>query len=147
MRVVTLSLAPLVMLCAVSFARAQDYYGGADVWGRYGTYDHASTAAEGALRGMADVTRSAGAANLMNSQAAGYWQDAQRRYIENRQYGAETYFNMRAANRAAREAERRYGVRIAPVTVYRGVALWGEFATQRPELERLFGGEAVSGAQ
>jgi hypothetical protein len=63
----------------------------ANVWGGYGGYGggHASTAEEGALRGMADVTRSAGAAN-----------------IENRQYGAETYFNMRQTNRQAREAER-----------------------------------------
>jgi hypothetical protein len=94
------------LLFAVNVARTQDYYGGADVWGRYGTYHHASTAEEGALRGMADVTRSAGAANLMNSQAAGNWQDAYRKGVENRQYAADTYFEMRAANKAAREAER-----------------------------------------
>jgi hypothetical protein len=58
------------------------------------------------MRGMADVTRSAGAANLMNSQAAGYWQDATRKYIENRDYAAKTYFDMRAQNNAARAAER-----------------------------------------
>jgi hypothetical protein len=80
----------------------------ANVWGGYGGYGggHASTAEEGALRGMADVTRSAGAANLMNSEASKNWMQGQRMYIENRQYGAETYFNMRQTNRQAREAER-----------------------------------------
>ena len=33
-------------------------------------YRHASTVQEGAARGMADVIRSTGAANLMNSEAA-----------------------------------------------------------------------------
>ena len=106
MRAIGFCLASLVLLCAVNSVRAQDSYGGADVWGNYGTYHHASTAAEGAMRGMADVTRSAGAANLMNSQAAGHWEDARSKYIANRQYGADTYFAMRASNKAARDAER-----------------------------------------
>jgi hypothetical protein len=75
-------------------------------WNWGGTYHHASTAAEGAMRGYADVVRSAGAANLMNSQAAGYWEDARRKNIDNRVYSTEKYFEMRAINRAAREAER-----------------------------------------
>lgn len=122
MRAIGFCLASLAVLCAVGVSRAQnnqgDGYqysgggggginsGGADVWGRYGTYHHASTAEEGAMRGMADMTRSAGAANLMNSQAAGYWQDARRKDIQNRQYAADTYFSMRASNKAARDAER-----------------------------------------
>ncbi len=81
-----------------------------NIWGGYGVYGgfgggHASTAEEGALRGMADVTRSAGAANLMNSEASKNWMQGQRMYIENRQYGTETYFNMRETNRKARAAE------------------------------------------
>lgn len=106
MRTIGVTLTSLAVLCAVNAVRAQDYAGGADVWGRYGTYHHASTAEEGAMRGMADMTRSAGAANLMNSAAAGNWQDAYRKGIENHQYAADTYFAMRASNKAARDAER-----------------------------------------
>jgi hypothetical protein len=113
MKTLSLILASCVLLYIGSSLPGQDDtsvsmspWVGANVWGGMGGFHHASTAEEGALRGMADVTRSAGAANLMNSAAAKNWQDATRKYIENRQYGTETYFNMRDINRAAREAER-----------------------------------------
>ncbi|OBS08542.1 glutaredoxin [Acidihalobacter prosperus] len=37
----------------------------------------------------------------------------------------------------ADEAKRRYGVRVAPITVIGDTVLYGTFAIQRPELERL----------
>ena len=71
-----------------------------------GGYRHASTVEEGAARGMADVIRSAGAANLMNSEAAKNYQDAQKKYIENRMQATETYFEMKRVNKEYRDANR-----------------------------------------
>ena len=115
MRTLTLGSALAAVFCLVGSLSAQDDslrnqapWMASNVWGGMGgSYGggHASTAEEGALRGMADVTRSAGAANLMNSEASKNWMQGQRMYIENRQYGAETYFNMRETNKAARAAE------------------------------------------
>jgi len=76
-------------------------YGG----GGYG-YGGASTAAEGAQRGFADVVRSAGAANLMNSAAAKNYEDARKKYIENRLQATETFFEMRRVNEESRDAKR-----------------------------------------
>jgi hypothetical protein len=67
---------------------------------------HSSTYEEGVQRGFADVVRSAGAANLMNSEAAINYEDARRKYIDNRVYGTEKYFQMRQINKTARTAER-----------------------------------------
>jgi hypothetical protein len=79
-------------------------YGGYG-WGG-GGYDHASTYEEGVQRGFADIVRSQGMANLMNSQAAGNYEDARKKYIENRAQATETYFQMRDYNKKARAAER-----------------------------------------
>ncbi|MHB8921368.1 MAG: glutaredoxin family protein [Halothiobacillus sp.] len=38
----------------------------------------------------------------------------------------------------ADEAKSRYGVRVAPITVIRGEAIWGTFAAQKPKLDGLF---------
>lgn len=103
-----------IMLCALGLlliggagnAMAQTGYGYGNPWGYGSGYHHASTAEEGMARGMADVIRSAGAANLMNSEAAGNWQDARRKDIDNRVYGTEKYFEMRSINKQARAAER-----------------------------------------
>jgi hypothetical protein len=70
-------------------------------------YHHASTAAEGAARGMADVIRSSGAANLMNSEAAINFEQARKGYIENRMNWTNTYFDMRRVNQQARDEMRR----------------------------------------
>jgi hypothetical protein len=78
--------------------------GGMGGWGGWGGF-HASTAEEGAMRGMADMTRSAGMANVMNSEAAINWETARTQNIENRVYGTDAYFNMRKLNREARAAE------------------------------------------
>jgi len=74
--------------------------------GGYGSY-HSSTAAEGRLRGMGDLVRSQGQANLDNSAAAINYSVARRSEIENRKIGTDTYFEMREANKAYRAAERR----------------------------------------
>jgi len=66
----------------------------------------ASTAAEGRLRGMADVVRSAGQANLDNSAAAINYSEARRNQIDNRRAWTETYFEMRRTNKAYRDAAR-----------------------------------------
>lgn len=101
MRVVS-STVSLSLLALISGVGAQDY-GAPGGW--YGGGYHSSTAEEGVARGMADLTRSAGAANLMNSEAAGKYEDARRKYMENRVYGTDAYFDMRRINREAREAE------------------------------------------
>ena len=83
-----------------SYIRTGYGYGGG-----YG-YGHASTEAEGVQRGFADVVRSAGAANLMNSAAAKNYEDARKKYIENRLQATETYFEMRRVNEESRDAKR-----------------------------------------
>ena len=67
---------------------------------------HASTAEEGIQRGYADVVRSQGMANLLNSQAATQYEEARKSYIENRMQATQTYFEMRRYNTEARKAER-----------------------------------------
>lgn len=89
--------ASLLALAAV--ARGQ-YYGGAYVDNR------ASTPAEGYARGLGDVIRSQGIANLANSEAAINMTEAARRGMENRKQWTDTYFQMRDANRKYRAQER-----------------------------------------
>ena len=106
-----LSILALIGVAAV----AQDYVPGGSSGtyvpgvgfggGGYG-YGHASTEAEGVQRGFADVVRSAGAANLMNSAAAKNYEDARKKYIENRLQATETYFEMRRVNQESRDAKR-----------------------------------------
>ena len=70
--------------------------------GGWGGGMHASTAEQGAMMGMADMMQAAGSRNLMNSQALGFVEDAQRKNIDNRMYGTEAYFQMQKTNREAR---------------------------------------------
>lgn len=72
-----------------------------------GSYHHASTAEEGAARGMADVVRSQGAANLMNSEAAINLTQAQSQNISNQLQYTQTYFQMKNINQQYRDAQRR----------------------------------------
>ena len=65
-----------------------------------------STVEEGIQRGHADVVRSYGMANLLNSQAANQIEQARRAYIENRLKATQTYFEMRRYNEEARRAMR-----------------------------------------
>ncbi len=101
MKILCLSLITTFVAAATFFnstAMAQ-YYG----WG--GGY-HASTAAEGAARGMADVIRSEGQARVDSSQAVINMTEARKNEIANRKQWTETYFDMRRINREARAAER-----------------------------------------
>jgi hypothetical protein len=75
-------------------------------YGGWGYEGGATTAAGSAMNGMASVISSAGDYNLSTSAAAVNMTQAQKQYIENRQSATNAYFEMRAANRAAREAER-----------------------------------------
>jgi hypothetical protein len=65
-----------------------------------------STAEEGIQRGYADVVRSYGMANLLNSQAANQMEQARKAYIENRLKATQTYFEMRRYNEESRRALR-----------------------------------------
>jgi len=78
-------LAALVAMNVASAAQAQ--YG-------YPSY-HASTAGEGYARGMADVVRSRGEANVMNSQAVMNMTAADRTAIDNDLARTQTYFEIR----------------------------------------------------
>jgi len=91
----------LGLLACGMLAFAQDYYA------PYPTYYRSSTPAEGALRGMGDLARSAGQYNLTSSQAAINMTEAQKKYIENRNEWTNTYFQMREANKQYRDRERR----------------------------------------
>jgi len=101
------SLAALVVLVFTAIAAAQ-YVPGGVPYGGYGGYGygHASTVEEGVQRGYADILRSQGMANLLNSQAAQGFEAARKDYIENRMRATQTYFEMRRYNTEARRAER-----------------------------------------
>jgi hypothetical protein len=71
----------------------------------YGGY-HASTEAEGVLRGGADFLRAIGEGNYYNSLGLVNTQEAWSRAIDNKQKAVETYFQIKQINRAAREAAR-----------------------------------------
>jgi hypothetical protein len=73
--------------------------------GGYGGY-HSSTEAEGALRGLADFTRSIGEADYTSSLAGINRQESLSRAIDNRKKAVETYFEVKQINQAAREASR-----------------------------------------
>lgn len=92
-----------VLLTLTSAAAAQTRYVDGP-WGD-GGYHHASTYAEGAQRGFADVVRSAGAYNLMTAEAATVAEDARSKYLDNRLKATNTYFEMRRANEQYRRAE------------------------------------------
>jgi type II secretory pathway pseudopilin PulG len=87
----------LLVFLPMATARAQWY-------GDYGY--HSSTLEEGVQRGYADVVRSYGMANLLNSQAAGQYEQARKQYIQNQLSATQTYFEMRRYNTEARRAER-----------------------------------------
>ncbi len=154
-----------VQVQPVSPPSNSSYYGGGG--GYYGGY-HASTAAEGRLNGLGNVVRSRGQANLSNSAAAINYSIARRSEIDNYRQGTEAYFDMRAANRRARAAERgpratmedlvRYAHAGKPkplspseVDTVTGAIRWpmllqsDDFAADRAKLEEIFVQSASSG--
>jgi len=75
------SLFVIISLAVVCFAKGDDRYLQRSFDGG-GGYHHASTVEEGAARGMADVIRSRGAANMMNSEAAINYEQARKSNID-----------------------------------------------------------------
>ena len=73
-------------------------------WSGYGGTG-ASTAAGSAMNGMASVISAKGNYNLSTSAAAVNMTQAQKQEIQNHQQYTNTYFEMRATNKAARKAE------------------------------------------
>jgi hypothetical protein len=150
---------------AVPASSTANAYGGYGGW--YGG-SGGGTAAGSALNGMASAISAKGDYNLSTSAAAVNMTQAQKNEIENRQQWTNTYFDMRATNRAARDAERsptptmEQLARIArdgaprplspsqmdPVS---GRINWptalqeASFAAQRTELEQLFASRARYG--
>jgi len=162
----TKSAALLIVLVAAAPAAAQ--YG----YPYYPGYRHASTYGEGVQRGHADVVRSYGMANLLNSEAAKNYEDARKAYLDNRLRATQTYFEMRRYNEEARRAARpsplsheeyvRLARQAAPAQLtttqldpLTGAIGWPvalrktEYTPMRERLERLFhdraGGLAVYG--
>ncbi|MEN6406826.1 MAG: hypothetical protein ABFC77_10170 [Thermoguttaceae bacterium] len=126
------------------------------------------TAAGNSLNGMASVISAAGDYNLATSAAAVNMTQAQRNEIQNRQAWTNTYFEMRATNRAARQAERaptptmeqlarmaRDGApkplavsQLDPVTgqlTWPSVLQQSQFDAQRAEVDQLFADRARLG--
>lgn len=101
-----LATAMLIMaVLAVSDAYGQPYFGGT---GQYGGYaPRSSTVGESYLRGSADLVRSAGERNLLNSEAAQGFSEARSMELDNRLKYAETYFARRRVNQEYREANRK----------------------------------------
>jgi hypothetical protein len=139
-------------------------YGG---WPGGGTYG-GGTVAGSAMNGMANVISAKGNYNLSTSAAAVNMTQAQRNEIQNRQLYTDTYFQMRATNRAAREREAgprltmEQLAKIAKDGVPRplspsemdavsGKVAWPSalqqdmFAEQRGQIEQLFGTRARYG--
>jgi hypothetical protein len=77
-------------------------YGGG--WGGYN--NGGGTVAGSALSGMSQVISSAGQYNLSTSAAAVNMTQAEHNQLQNDMLATNTYFEMRAVNRAAKEAER-----------------------------------------
>jgi len=136
-----MKFASLLTFLAVTFSTslAWSYFQAYDRGGYYPSY-HASTAAEGAMRGMGDVIRSQGQANLDNSQAAINLTEAQSRRIANQQQYTDTYFQMRQTNREARAAER--GPRPSSQDIFRYVQMGKPQRLQSQQLDTVTGGIA-----
>jgi hypothetical protein len=134
----------------------------------YGYGGAGSTVAGSAMTGMANVISAKGNYNLSTSAAAVNLTQAQSNEIQNRQQYTNTYFEMRATNKAATAAER--GPRLTPEQIARntqarapkpispdqvdpvsGKVNWPDllqnerYAPQRAELEQLLFKQASYG--
>jgi hypothetical protein len=104
-------LTPALLVSAVVWIGASVAVAQPPGWRPYG-YDYgywdsgASTVGESYARGMSDVVRSQGQANLLNSRAAINWDEARRRSFETQKQYTEAYFAMREMNREYRAKER-----------------------------------------
>ncbi len=141
-------------------------------WAQWGGYSSATTAGEGYARGLADVVRSEGQRNVMNSEATKRYEQARSQYIQNQLQYTEQYF---AAKRIAQEYTREEEARkkqksASPEAIYRatlasapkrltnkeldpatGKIFWPKvltlppFEDEREELDALFAERAVVG--
>jgi hypothetical protein len=76
-------------------------------YGGYSGYSGGGTTIAGsALNGMGNAMSGAGNMHLSNSAAAINWTQAQKNEIQNKQLGAQTYFQMRDENAAWQKAQR-----------------------------------------
>jgi hypothetical protein len=141
MRTRITSLAALLAFAAlpVALAETPPYVPGgtypSTTYGPSGPYylqHHASTYEEGAQRGYADVVRSYGMANLLNSEAARNWEQARRDYMENRLKAAQTYFEMRSYNDSYRRS-----LRSPPLSMDQYVRLARQQAPDRLSVSQL----------
>ncbi len=103
-------------------APSMNMYGGG--YGGYG--GGASTAAGSAMNGMSNVISAQGQRNLNNSAAAINWTQARSNQIQNHQQATDTYFNMRATNKAAVAAER------GPTPTMEQMARWAQEGAPKP---------------
>jgi hypothetical protein len=104
MKRTTLALAGLIALSFSGKSFAQSV--GETIYFDNGTHHHhASTHAEGYLRGWADVIRSWGQRNYLDTKALINIEEARSRHIDNRLRSTAAYFEMRQINRSARAAE------------------------------------------
>jgi len=97
----SLLLATAAVFAPLGVANAQYYDGG---WGPPGYF--ASTPIEGAANGLSNMMRSAGVANLLDSQAQVYQQQAQSAALDNDVKYAQAYFT-RKQTRDAYMADKR----------------------------------------
>lgn len=124
------ALALLVLVASCAEPVHAQYYGGPG--GSWYQPSYSSTLEEGAQRGYADIVRSRGMANLMNSQAAKEYELARREYLDNRLKATQTYFEMRRYNQEARAAERS-----SPLSTEQYVRLAHQQAPERLSVSQL----------
>ena len=158
----------IVLTCGdLSAPRAEDYSRPAPIASPPVAIDHASTVAEGFLRGEADTVRAAGEFNYNTAAAAVMVQEARSRFYENEVSKTEAYFQKRRLNeayRAAKRSPRPDKTLMARVSQIRtpkrleaaqlngplGAIDWSaaleapEFADCRKQLDRLFAERAPS---
>jgi len=143
---ITLTLV-VAMLAGAGAAKAQvypgAYYGPVIVPYPVTSYHHASTAAEGYLRGGADVIRARAYYNMLTSHAMINVTEAHRRAMENQVRKAETFHRVRQvgleAQAARRAARRSHTASARQVNVTRPAPQ----APSAPEVLELRGGRIV----
>lgn len=107
MQCTTFTLAGLVLMAFAAAAHGQGYPAIGSQPASISVYDHASTAAEGYLRGAADLGRAEGQWMLNYSQACVNMGEANRRGIDNHAASVRNWFQLREENRLRRAAEHR----------------------------------------
>jgi hypothetical protein len=158
----------VAVLIPTAASQAQVYYPRHDFGGGLRAQHHASTAAEGYLRGRADFMRAYGQYQLLMAHARNAHAAARQHEIANHKQAVQTYFSVRDHNRKKREAERRPRVSdqqirrmaaaakpapLSPTDVDRmnGNIAWPnvlqdrDFGVFRVKLERAFASRATQG--